>query len=211
MTPITDGASAGDPRWSVPYLRLAEGLVLAGAKAKLIERFTELPHRRVSVLYQVFRGTAPPAGPIVQGSARHFAVPGKHTSESLRIQCAIFLACYERMGKIAETPLQRGWQLLAAFNAYLALTDKLHATTSAKRLDINQAYALLTYAGFLAVRAEAELQPQRCPDCRVAYPVAVHEPRGKQNCPVCAINANCLRLAGQASPSTREARAPRGK
>jgi hypothetical protein len=198
MTPITEDARPGDPRWSVPYLKLAEGLVAVGAKAKLIERFTDLPHSRVQLLYRAFRGTAPPAGPLTQGSARQFAVPGKHTSESLRIQCAIFLACYDRIGRITPAPLQRGWRLLAAFNAYLDLTEKLTAKTSVKRLDINQAYALLTYCGFLTLRAEAELQRELCPDCGIAYPVAVNEPRAKQSCPVCAINANCLRLAEQA-------------
>jgi hypothetical protein len=207
VTPITADARPGDPRWSVPYLELAEGLVTAGAKAKLIERFTDLPHSRVRTLYQAFRGTAPPAGPITQGSARHFAVPSKHTSESLRIQCAIFLACYERMGKITATPLQRGWQLLAAFNAYRDLTEKISATT--KRLDINQAYALLTCCGFLALRGEAELQRALCPDCGVAYPIATTEPRAKQGCPVCAINANCLRLARQAAASARASGAAR--
>jgi hypothetical protein len=210
VTPITADARAGDPRWSVPYLKLAEGLVVAGAKAKLVERFTELPHSRVRILYQAFRGTAPPSGPLTQGSARQFAVPGKHTSESLRIQCAIFLACYDRMGRISAVPLQRGWHLLAAFNAYLDLTDKLSATTSVKRLDINQAYALLTHCGFLTLRAEAELQRTLCRDCGIAYPIAAHAPRARQGCPVCAIHANGLRLARQGISSPRAGSPSRG-
>jgi hypothetical protein len=211
VTPITEGARATDPRWTVPYLQLAEGLVLAGAKARLIERFTEFPHSRVTALYRAFRGTVPPAGPITQGNARYFAVPSKRTSESLRIQCAIFLACYERMGRITATPLQRGWQLLAAFNAYLELTEKLTAATAVKRLDINQAYALLACCGFLAMRGEAELQRELCPDCGIAYPIAASEPRARQGCPVCAINANCLRLAGQASASAQKTRTSQRK
>jgi len=203
MRPIAENASPRDPRWSVPYLKLAEGLVIAGAKAKLVERYTHLRHGRVREIYRAFRGTAPPAGPVMQGSARYFAVPGKNTSEALRIQCAIFLACYERMGEITATPLQRGWRLLAAFNAYLSLTDKLSKTTSLKRLDINQAYALLTYCGFLTHPGEAELQRKECPICAIHYPVAVNESLERQGCPVCAINANCVRLSRQASPSGR--------
>lgn len=203
MTPIAENASPRDPRWSVPYLKLAEGLIIAGAKAKLVERYTHLPHSRVRDMYRAFRGTAPPAGPIMQGSARYFAVPSKNTSEALRVQCAIFLACYERMGNITATPVQRGWRLLAAFNSYLSLTEKLSVSTSLKRLDINQAYALLTYCGFLTQRSEAELQRIECPICAIYYPVAAHEPLEKQGCPVCAINANCLRLSQQASPSRR--------
>lgn len=211
MTPIAENASPSDPLWSVPYLKLAEGLVVAGAKAKLVERYTYLPHSRVKQMYRAFRGTAPPAGPLVQGSVRHFAVASKHTSEVQRIQCAIFLACYERMGKITATPMQRGWQLLAAFNAYLSLTEKLYEATSLKRLDINQAYALLTYCGFLTHPSEAELQRKECPTCAIRYPVAANEPLKKQGCPVCAINANSLRLAQQASPSGRGERASRAK
>ena len=209
MTPIAEDASPDDARWSVPYLKLAEGLVIAGAKAKLVERFTQLPHGRVREMYWAFRGTAPPAGPVMQGSARYFAVPGKNTSEASRIQCAIFLACYERMGKITTTPVQRGWQLLAAFNAYLNLTKKLSETTSLKRLDINQAYALLTYCGFLTQRSEAELQRKECPICAIHYPVAANEPLESQGCPVCAINANFRRLSKQAHPSERNGPNPR--
>jgi len=203
VKPIAENASPHDPRWSVPYLKLAEGLVVAGAKAKLVERYTHLRHGRVREIYRAFRGTAPPAGPVMQGSARYFAVPSKNTSEALRIQCAIFLACYERMGKITATPMQRGWRLLAAFNTYLSLTEKLSKTTSLKRLDINQAYALLTYCGFLTQRGEAELQRKECPICAIHYPVAASESLERQGCPVCAINANCLRLSRQASPSGR--------
>jgi hypothetical protein len=182
----------------VAYLKLAEGLVIAGAKAKLVERYTHLPHSRVSEIYRAFRGAPPPAGPIMQGSARFFAVPGKNTSEALRIQCSIFLGCYERIGEITTTPLHRGWQLLTAFNAYLGLTEKLSETACVKRLDINQAYALLTFCGFLTPRGQPELQRKECSRCGIRFPVAVNEPLARQGCPVCAMNANCLRLVRQA-------------
>ncbi len=200
MTPIPAHAQPGDPRWAVAFLQLAEGLVDEGAKAKLIERFTALPHSRVQALYRSFAGKSPPAGPIVQGSARAFAVPGKHTPESLRIHCAIFLACYERLGGITPEPLHRGWHLLAAFRTYGALIGPLGAAAGTRRLDINQAYALLTFAGFLLQPERAEVQRQRCPECGVSYPVAASAPHVKQGCPVCAIHANCLRLARQGTP-----------
>ena len=174
---------------------------MAGAKGKIIERFTHLSHRRVRALYKALRSTAPPAGPVMQGSARYFAMPSKRTSTSWSIQCAIFLGCYERMGKITPTPAQRGWLLLAAFNAYLSLTEKLHATTAVKRLDINQAYALLTYCGFMTLPSGAELQRRQCPICSINYPVVANEALDSQACPVCAINANCQRLSGQDCPS----------
>jgi hypothetical protein len=193
MKPIPENARPGDPRWALAFLALAQGLVIAGAKAKLIERFTDLPHNRVRELYQALRGIAPPAGPIVQGSARQFAMPSKHTSEAMRVQCVIFLGCYERMGKITTAPVQRGWRLLAAFNSYLSLTEKLHQSTQIKRLDINQAYALLSFCGFMMLPNSAELQRRQCPVCSIYYPVVANEPLDKQGCPVCAINANASR------------------
>ncbi len=207
MIPIPENARPDDPRWAVAFLCLAHDLVIAGAKAKIIERFTELPHRRVREIYKALRGIAPPAGPVMQGSARYFAVPGKNTSEASRIQCAIFLACYDRMGRITTTPVQRGWRLLAAFNAYLCLTEKLNETASIKRLDINQAYALLSHCGFMTRAIDVELQRKECPVCSISYPIVINEQLALQGCPVCAINANCLRLSHQAAPSRRTATA----
>ena len=189
------------------FLDLAQGLVIAGAKAKLIERFTDLPRSKIKELYKALRGTSPPAGPVMQGSARYFAVPGKHTSEAARIQCAIFLACYERMAKITSTPVQRGWLLLAAFNSYLSITEeKLSPADSIKRLDINQAYALLTYCGFMTMLNGAELQLRQCQICSISYPVVAAEALDIQGCPVCAIDDNCERLSDQAPLARRGGR-----
>ncbi|MBE0623470.1 MAG: hypothetical protein IH606_01535 [Burkholderiales bacterium] len=203
MAPIPENAKPDDPRWALAFLDLAQGLVRAGAKAKLIERYTYLPHSRVREMYKTLRGTDPPPGPVMQGSARYFALAGKNTSEASRIQCAIFLACYKRMGSITTTPVQRGWRLLVAFNAYLSLTEKLEQSASIKRLDINQAYALLTYCGFLSRASGVELQLRQCTVCSINFPVVANELPEAQGCPVCAINANCLRLSRQASSSGR--------
>ena len=173
---------------------------MAGAKGKIIERFTHLSHRKMRAMYRALRDMAPPAGPIMQGSARYFAMPSKRTSTSWSIQCAIFQGCYERVSRITPTPLQRGWLLLAAFNSYLSITDKLHQTTGIKRLDINQAYALLSYCAFMSSSADAELQRKLCPVCSIPYPVVANELPDGQACPVCAINANSQRLAGQECP-----------
>ena len=207
MAPIPENAKSDDPRWAVAFLHLAHGLVMVGAKAKIIERFTRSPHSRVREMYKALRGTDPPAGPVMQGSARHFALQGKHTSEASRIQCAIFLACYERMGEITTTPVQRGWRLLAAFNAYLSLTEELNQAASTKQLDINQAYALLTYCGFMTRASGVEMQLKQCQVCSINYPIVANELLDAQGCPVCAINANCLRLSHQAATSGRAAAA----
>jgi hypothetical protein len=210
VQPIPENARPRDPRWAVAFLELAQGLVIAGAKAKLVERFTDLPHSKIKALYKALRGTSPPAGPIMQGSARYFALPGKHTSEAARIQCVIFLACYQRMLKITSTPMQRGWLLLAAFNSYLSITEEsLNAVNSIKRLDINQAYALLSYCGFMTMLNGAELQLKQCPLCSIGYPVVAAETLDIQGCPVCAIDENCERLSNQAPLARRGCRQPK--
>ncbi len=199
MIAIPEDAAPNDPRWEVAYLQLAHGLVMAGTRAKIIARFTDLPTKKIQRLYRALRGMDPPAGPIMQGNARFFAIPGKHTSEAWSVQCAVFLACFERMGKITKVPVHRGWQLLAAFTAYQSLTEKLYRETAVKRLDINQAYALLAHCGFLAHPGGAELQRKECPVCLISYPVVTTERPDIQSCPICAINTNNIRLSQQSS------------
>lgn len=203
MTPIPEDAKPGDPRWECAYLVLAQGLIMAGAKARIIERFTDISHRKVKGLYRALRGIAPPSGPVTQGSARYFAVPGKTTSEAWSVQCAIFLECFERTGNVSAVPLHRGWRLLAAFRTYLSITERLNEAVSIKRLDINQAYALLTYCGFMTQSGIAELQRRQCPVCLIRYPVVASEKLTTQHCPVCAINAHDIRLNDQAATASK--------
>jgi len=202
MNPITLDAQPSDPRWEREFLELAHGLVMAGAKTTLITRFTGLSVRKIRSLYHLLRGVAAPSGPIVQGQARFFAMRSTRTSSAWSIQCAIFLACYERVGTITEQPLHRGWQLLAAFNTYLRLTELLKKSTAVKQLDINQGYALLTHCGFLA-DPKAQLQRRKCSVCSIRYPVVTTVALRSQPCPVCSMNANSRRLAGQASSAAR--------
>jgi hypothetical protein len=115
------------------------------------------------------------------------------------------------VGKITDTPVQRGWRLLAAFGVYLSLTEKLHQTASIKRLDINQGYALLSHCGFMAQHGGAEMQRKECPRCLISYPVMAIEPKQVQRCPVCAMNANVERLSRQATRAGRRRQAPKGK
>lgn len=164
---------------------------MAGAKGKIIERFAHLSHRKVRKLYNALRRKPPPAGPVMQGSARYFAKWSKRVPTEWSIQSIIFLECYERMSKITTLRVQRGWLLLAAFNSYLSLTEKLHEATSVKRLDINQAYALLSYCGFMTMVSGAKLQRRHCPMCSINYLVVADEEPDTQACPVCAINAKC--------------------
>jgi hypothetical protein len=204
VNPIPEDASARDPRWAVAFLDLAHGLVMAGAKARIIARFTGFPLGTIRKMYKALRGTDPPSGPVMQGSAQFFAMRSKHTSEAWSIQSAIFMACYERVGTITAMKLHRGWQLLAAFTVYKGLTEKLHQATAIKRLDINQAYALLTHCGFMVQPGAVDLARKECPVCLIRYPVALNERLESQRCPVCAMNANSLRLSHQSSPARRQ-------
>ena len=144
----------------------------------------------------------------MQGSARYFARPSKRIPAEWIVQCAIFLAYYERMSKITTMQVQRGWLLLAAFNTYLSLTEKLHEITSVKRLDINQAYALLSYYGFMTMRNGAKLQRRQCPNCLICYPVIADEDPDTQACPVRTINAKCGGASHEVSPSEDEEPTP---
>jgi len=195
MKPIPAGANPTDPRWESAFLDLAHGLVMAGAKVRIIARFVDLPMIRIRRMYRSLRDMDAPAGPILRAPARFFAIPGKHTSEAWNFQCAIFLGCFEHLGTITDVPLHRGWRLLTAFTAYLSLTDKLARDTGVKRLDINQAFALLTHCGFLEVGGTPELQRRKCPSCLVSYLVVTSERLDRQGCPICAMNANVTRLA----------------
>ena len=211
MRPIPEDASPRDPRWEVAFLDLAHGLVMAGAKAKLISRLTDFPLSKVRKIYIALRGMDPPPGPATTGGARNFVMRRKRVTAAWSIQCAIFLACYERVGEITETPVHRGWRMLAAFGVYLSLTQKLYQAASIKRLDINQGYALLSHCGFLVQQGSAEMRRRECPRCLICYPVVATEPKQTQRCPVCAMNANVERLSRQATSAGRRRQAARGK
>ena len=66
MMPITRDAQPSDPRWEREFVELAHGLVMAGAKTKLIARYTGMSIRKIRNLYGLLRQMAAPAGPIVQ-------------------------------------------------------------------------------------------------------------------------------------------------
>jgi hypothetical protein len=209
MKPIPEGAEPNDPRWESAFLDLAQGLVMAGAKARIISRFVDIPLTKIRRMYRALRDMDPPAGPVMQGSARFFAMRGKHTSEAWNFQCAVFLACYERIGNISDVAMHRGWRLLAAFSVYRRLTEKLSRETRVKRLDINQAYALLTHCGFLEGKGAPELKRVECPVCLMNYLIVTSERLDSQGCPICAMNANSVRLVQQGAASARASQAPK--
>lgn len=196
MIPIPSDASIRDARWEPAFLQLAHGLVRLAAKSRVIQRFTGVSARRVSTLYRELGRGRSPAGPMIQGSARFFAIPSSWTSSKWNIQCAAFIACYEEVGKTSRVRLNQGWQLMTAYEAYSASRTASDASAGARKLDVNTAYALLVHAGFLE-SASSELQRVRCDRCMLRYLVVRSMPLRAQRCPMCSIGQNRTRLARQ--------------
>lgn len=195
MTPIPFDARHDDVRWESAFLQLAQELIRLHAKPRVIGWFTGMPARRIRRMYRQLHGAPAPSGPVVQASARFFAIPSSGTSSRWNIQCATLLACYEDVGQACALVPNRGWQLVTAFNSYANLWPASETATG-QRLDVNLAYAMLTHAGFLE-SGNAELQRARCPSCMLRYLVVRSIALERQRCPVCSIEANHQRLARQ--------------
>jgi hypothetical protein len=200
---IPQNATAKDPAWEPHLLWVAHGLILAGAKVKLVVKLTGISHRHAKSTYRGLLGVPPPAGPIARGNARFFALPNAQASAGWNVQCAIFLGCFERIATITETTPHRGWHLLAAFRSYISLTEPLWKATAVTRLDINQAWGLLTHCGFLE-NPKAEIQRRLCPNCLVNYLVIAGMSLRHQPCPICSIDSNRTGLNGRGSLRRRQ-------
>lgn len=195
MMPIPFDARHDDVRWEPAFLQLAQELIRLYAKPRVIGRFTGLSSRRIRRMYRDWHGAPAPSGPVIQASARFFAIPSAWTSSQWNIECATLIACFEDVGQACGIVPNRGWQLVMAFTAYTNLWQTTDQGRS-RRMDINLAYALLSHAGFLESR-EAELQRRRCPNCMLRFLVVRSIAPERQRCPVCSIDANHQRLAKQ--------------
>lgn len=210
MKPLPIFATIEDPAYTIDILQMAHGLVEYEAKSSIIKHYTDLPSAKISAIYRSIRKHGPAPGSIFRGDAKFFAAQTKNTSLGWTLQGAIFLECYSRMGDLVEYEIHKGWRLLHAFRAYLAQTQKMvDQNPNVKRLDINQAYSLLTKVGFLDPRYQdtSDLRRHACPQCNVQYLVLVDEESDTQQCPVCAMHQNAKRLASQASSTVRRKRA----
>jgi len=205
--PIPEGAPQNDPIWQSQYIELVNALVIEGAKAKIIERYTGAAHRRVREIYRLLRNETPPSGPVFQGSP-HFFAANRERGYSWNLQCAVFMECYSQIEKLLPIEVNRGWLLLKAYHAYKQKTEKLHQVKGIKRLDINHAYSLLVMTGFGRTRTNADLHSVACPECQSPYLVVANEEPEGQLCPVCAINANLSRLGEQAKAKQKQGSIP---
>jgi hypothetical protein len=191
VSPIPESARPTDFAWEIEFQALARGLVSNRAKSRVIERLTFLSHKSVARVYRELFNEPPPSGPVFQGSAQFYSSPDNY---GRALHGAVFLRCYQRLAQLLEAPANHGWMLLHAYRSYLALTQRAPA---GKRLDINQAYCLLTHTGFASLPKAAELQLVTCALCHTSYLVAAAAEPDTQGCPMCAINANFKRLASQ--------------
>lgn len=182
-------ADPKDPRWERAFLDLAHGLVMAAAKPKLVSHLTQMPMRRVREINLALLGRRGSSGPITPAAPAFFVVPGSRTSSNWSIQGAAYLACYEDIEELTGMRLHRGWRMLAAYRCYLWSTEPIPGQRRYRRLDINQAYALLSHCQFLESR-DAQIQRRRCARCMLQYLVLKHAPSARQSCPVCTIDAH---------------------
>lgn len=197
MKPLPHTAQYDDPAWTIQFLQLAHAMVKHGMRPKIIQRYTDLRRQRVTALYKALRDDMPAPGAIYCGEAKFFAIPSRYTSASWVLQGAIFLECFERVTRIASYRINEGWLIVRAFESYLAQTQKLvDGVPGTKRLDINQAYALLVKVSFLNPEFVKDnvLQRQPCTGCGVNFLVVTNEEPDNQFCPVCAINQKAERL-----------------
>lgn len=202
MTPIPMDADPRDPRWERAFLDLAHGLVMAAAKPKLVAHLTHMPMRRVREINLALLGKRGSSGPITPAAPAFFVLPSSRTSSNWSIQGAANLACYEDIEELTAMRLHRGWRMLAAYRCYLWSTQPGPGQRRYRRLDINQAYALLTHCHFLESK-DAEIQRRRCARCMLQYLVLNHAVKARQRCPVCTIDAHHEHLVDQGRRSRR--------
>lgn len=202
MTPIPMDADPRDPRWEPAFLALAHGLLMAAAKPKLVSHLTHMPMRRVREINLALLGKCGSSGPITSASPAFFVLPGSRTSTNWSIQSAAYLACYEDIEELTSMKLHRGWRMLAAHRCYLWSTQPGPGQRRFRRLDINQAYALLMHCRFLESK-DADIQRRRCPRCMLRYLVLKHEAFSRQSCPVCTIDAHYEHLIERGIRSSR--------
>lgn len=186
MRPIPEQLPGNDPTWRADLLVLARGLIVYGAKPKIVRRYTGVTKKDTRDLYLLLHGTPASCGPATQGKATFFTTArnGSHGSAtSWNIQGSIFLRCYLDIAKLSSQPMNKGWLLLQAFEEYKRQTEKLAQSANIKRLDINQAFALLVLAGGTSVAEYADIGLIHCKHCDREYLVNKTRELATQPCP----------------------------
>ena len=182
---IPESADMSDPFWKTAYLTLAEDMVLANAKPKIIERYTGVRHAIVSEMYRSLANKIPPSGPVVQGKGLVYVVNSKRFSYLNIIQYAIFANIYTRLKKLVLEPANRGWLLIHAYRTYLDMIE-IDDTETAPSLDVNSAFSMITYVGIDSGDSYGDLALSKCPFCNIQYLVLTSSEVTDQMCPICS-------------------------
>lgn len=193
LPPIPDPIPENNPTWRAYLVLLAQALVEQGAKPKLIRHFTFVSERDLSQICKLRQDAPSLRGPIIQGSASYFTTANNSRDRSgwaWNIQGSIMLSCYQAVAAATAPNVNRGWLLLQAHRAYLAMTEKLHQETGCKRLDINAAHALMA----IAQGEYADIGQYRCRACEREYMIDRSREVQAQPCPFCALAAIRKRL-----------------
>lgn len=200
MKVIPESAASEDPVWSSALGELAVELVRAGCKAKIIKRYTGVSHKRIASLFRSIHDADAPGGPCHQGDAQFFVTgtnSNRFSGPAWNIEGAVFLGSYRKLAAAVGVKANRGWLLLHAFRSYLCMTKALADRNIGRRLDINQAYALLVFSGFNTLPELSEIGQKVCGKCLTQFLIDNRREPESQACPVCIIRLNTERLASQ--------------
>lgn len=186
--PIPESAEVEDPVWKSRFLDLANTMVLLGGKPKLITRYTGLSSKAIADRFKRLTGQEAPAGRLQQMQPKHYAIAHNRGGLDWNIQAAAFASVYLKMEAALEGPVNRGWLLTTAYQAYRYLTDPLqHHMPSLTRVSLNNAYDLMTHLGYGHSRQFAPLALTDCQVCGGSYLIVTEAERDGQSCPMCAI------------------------
>lgn len=202
---IPEHARIEDPIWRTSLLTLAEDLVMAGTKPKIIERYTGVKHSLVTEMYRTLMKREAPSGPPRQGNSSLY-VSVRRISYPHVIQNAVFANIYQRLKKLVLVPANRGWLLVHAFRAYKEMV-LMEDEGSSISLDINSAFAMVTCIGIESDEASGDLALSICPDCGVRYLVLTASDHADQKCPICSYENYLHRLQNGVSRPDRAIRA----
>ena len=188
--PIPESAQFDDPVWAGRFQDLANQMVLLSAKPKLISRYTGLTAKAISDRYQRLTGHVGSPGRLPQSQPKHYAIPHSRAGLDWTVQSAAFASIYLKLERAFEEPVNRGWLLVTAFQAYQRLTDPLQRKLPRLcRINFNNAYDLVTHLRYGISRKDAPLALQNCSSCGTSYLVITELELDHQSCPMCAIQA----------------------
>lgn len=194
-SPIPESAQHDDPVWTSRFLDLANEMVLVGAKPKLIARYTGLSPKAIADRYKRLTNQPAPPGRLQQTQPKNFAVPHSRGGLDWNLQSAAFASIYLKLERAFVESVNRGWLLLTAYQTYHRLTDPLQRKLPRLcRININNAYDLMTHLRYGISRQGAPLALKDCPDCSASYLIITEIELDHQSCPMCAIQARYARL-----------------